>query len=328
MKTKIVYSLVSGPHDFYAYQAWISVMSLRHHCPDAYVELVCDSHTKEYIRSLPLFQLLDNIVCVNLPSGMTTKEISRQIKTNLRNIVQNDFLYLDVDTVITGPLDDIDGFQGSLFAVADAHCNLMNNPYIPMIRRNARTMGYSLENESSFFNGGVTYAKDDPLASDFYNKWNALYNRGTSKGIFIDQPSFAQANIILGHVMKEIPGIWNCQLRHGIRFLKDARIVHYLWTAKRAQNPFILGQQSVWEEIRATGVVPDFVKELFDDPFKGIQDLTYLASSEETAIFNSRLYKVMYKFEHESPTFYSILKLCVRGLDALYKLIHRKHASI
>jgi Glycosyl transferase family 8. len=233
MKTKIVYTVIGGESDIYAYQAWVSVDSLRHHQPDAHVEIVCDTVTAERISRMPLGALADKVTAIDFPAGMSARERSRRLKTNLREYVEGDYLYVDTDTIITGSLEEIDKLEGSLYAVHDAHCTIKDNPYMEMNHRNAAVLGYSLEDEVDFFNGGVVFAKDNEAAAAFYAKWNELYDLSTQRGIFIDQTSFAKANIDLGHVLQELPGIWNCQLRHGTRFLGDARIVHYLWTSKK-----------------------------------------------------------------------------------------------
>ena len=51
MKTKIAYVLVSSHRDLFWEQCLISVMSLRHHMPDAHTVLVCDTETKESLKA-------------------------------------------------------------------------------------------------------------------------------------------------------------------------------------------------------------------------------------------------------------------------------------
>ena len=322
MKTKAVYVLVCSSADYYAEQLWVSILSLRYHNPDITVEIVCDRESANQIVSAPVHLLADTITVVDFCKGITAIERSRRIKTDLRKLVSGDFIYMDTDTIITSSLADVDELEGSLYAVADAHCKFRYNPYKEMICHNASLFGYDARFEENFFNGGVVYAKDDRIAADFYAKWNALYLEGVKKGISIDQPSFAKANKDLGHPMRELPGSWNCQLKHGVRFLHEARIVHYLWTAKRAPSPFVLGREDVWKQIRNFGEIPEDVKKLFDDPWSGIQDLTYLASTEETILLNSRAYKVVGKLNKEAPGLYSILNFWIRALDIVYKRTH------
>ena len=53
MKTKIAYVLVSSHKDLFWEQCLISVMSVRHHMPDAHTVLVCDTETKESLNDGP-----------------------------------------------------------------------------------------------------------------------------------------------------------------------------------------------------------------------------------------------------------------------------------
>jgi len=328
MRTQVVYTLVSSPEDNYAWQAYVSVLSLRHHNADAKVLLLCDDKTAEYVKEHALIHSVDEIIVPSLPENLTAMQKSRYLKTGLRQYVDGDVLFIDTDTLIVSPIDEIDELEAGVAAVLDAHTPLADNPYLEMITRDSHLVGNDLSGISGYYNSGVIFSKGDEMIGDFYRKWNENYRCGQDSGVKMDQPYLAKTDAAFGHIIKELPGVWNCQLRHGVRFLKDAKIVHYLWTAKRTENPFVLGRPEIWKKIRNSGEIPPEVFALFDDPFRGIQDMTYLASSEETSMFNGRTYKVLCKFEHESPAFNSLLKFCVRVLDATYKLIYRKHGTV
>ena len=63
MKTKIAYVLVSSNDDVYLEQAYISMMSLRHHMPDAVVELLIDKETEKSLtgRRVEIIKLANKV---------------------------------------------------------------------------------------------------------------------------------------------------------------------------------------------------------------------------------------------------------------------------
>lgn len=50
MKTKVAYVVVSSPNDIYLEQAYVSMFSLKHHMPDAYIVLLTDRLTSESLK--------------------------------------------------------------------------------------------------------------------------------------------------------------------------------------------------------------------------------------------------------------------------------------
>ncbi len=122
----------------------------------------------------------------------------------------------------------------------------------------------------------------------------------------MDQPSYCRTNIELGCPVQMLPDVWNCQLKHGARYLKDAVVVHYLVTSRNAKSepPFLLNDLSVLDGIAATGVLPDHVKELFDDPFKGLSSRTVLLSGDMLDLVQSDAFKQLQaQFESGSIRF-------------------------
>ena len=118
MQTKIIYTLVSENSDYYLEQALISVYSLRKHNPEATVELVVDKDTAATLveKRSKIKEYVTSIVEIDVPREYDKKRRSRFLKTNLRQLVKGDYLFIDCDTVICGKLDEIDAFDGDLAA--------------------------------------------------------------------------------------------------------------------------------------------------------------------------------------------------------------------
>ena len=55
---------------------------------------------------------------------------------------------------------------------------------------------------------------------------------GFGKGVFMDLPSLAKTNNEMVHVIQRLDDLWNCELKHSVRFMNDAYIWHYQCTNK------------------------------------------------------------------------------------------------
>ena len=95
MKTKIAYVLVSSHKDLYWEQCLISVMSVRHHMPDAHTVLVCDTETKETLNDgirNDISKYFSDIISISFDEKVGNTMRSRILKVTLRDIIIGDFL--------------------------------------------------------------------------------------------------------------------------------------------------------------------------------------------------------------------------------------------
>lgn len=287
MRTKIVYTLISDVNDIYLEQAFVSMTSLKYHNKDVHIVLLVDDQTENSFliesRNRQV-SLADEIVVVNTPNGLTNQQRSRYIKTSVRQNVDGDFLFIDTDTIILRPLDSIDEMDVEIGACIDSHTCIARNPYRKMIFDHVAKQGWTIDCGADYFNSGVIYVKDTELTRKFYRKWHENWRDGIDLGVNMDQPSFARTNKEMGYVVRRIPDEWNCEIVHGIRFLKDAFILHYLCTNTLYEDDetvFLLRNRNVLNEIKQTGFIPEKVYQTFDDPFNGIPALTFLLAGKE-----------------------------------------------
>lgn len=296
MKTKLVYVLVSTEKDYYLEQAYVSMLSARHHNPDATIVLVVDKLTNNSFVGFRGKEaaVASETVVVNLDPSFSAKKRSRILKTNLRNYISGDFLFIDCDTIIAKPLDEIDHLDKTIAAVWDSHCLLKDNPYAKLLcLKHGRRLGWPIDNADVYFNSGVIYVKDNEEAHNFYTQWLQYYLDGNSKNISMDQPAFAKTNYLMGNIIATLDATWNCQVKFGTRYLKDAKIWHYLTTNKSRTNnpPFLLNREEIFQDIKTQERVPQEVLSLFDDPFTGIAEQTLLLSSDNVRFGTTFIFK-------------------------------------
>lgn len=302
MKTKLLYVLVSNNNDVYLEQAHISIFSAKYYMPDCHVTLLVDDTTDKNMdeNRRKILKNIDEYIVISLPDETSAHVRSRLLKCGAREYVKGDFLYIDTDTIIARPLYDIDLVTASVAATRDSHCDFSQNPYRKMDIEFGNTIGFPLENESMFFNGGVLYAKDDETAHRFYKMWLEEWIESKNKGVLKDQPALAKSNYQLGHIIKQIDDTWNCEFLHGMRYMKDAKIVHYLTTNSKNDDiqPFILKSDYAYNLLKEDldNIADDFYMSLIKDPFTGINNLTTIISGKEVYFRRTWLYNRMFEW--------------------------------
>lgn len=230
MKTKIAYVLVSSHKDLFWEQCLISVMSVRHHMPDAHTVLVCDTETKESLNDgirNDISKYFSEIISISFDEKVGNTMRSRILKVTLREIITGDFLYIDCDTLITQQLSDIDNLTCPIAAVLEGHCLFKSHPMREFFLKQNKHLDYAHDRIVKYFNAGVMYVKDVEETHSFYKKWHENYLTSCEKGMYFDQPALSKTNIELGNVIQEVDGSWNCQIRFGALFLASNKILHF-----------------------------------------------------------------------------------------------------
>ncbi len=324
MKTKIAYVLISSDKDIYLEQAYISMMSLKHHMPDAHIELLVDKQTEATLIGLrkKLLEFVDHLIVADIVGDYTPQQRSRLLKTSLRSYVEGDYLFIDSDTIITKQLYDIDDCNYSIAACQDSHSSFEKNPYRNMCVSHGNILEWPIEGEKVYFNSGVIYVKDDATARDFYAKWNELWIDGSRKGVNMDQPTFAKTNYELKHPVSILDDTWNCELKHGLKYLKDAKIVHYLCTNTDPSPLFVMNDIKELNAIKRGEINPLIIK-CFDDPFVGLAQVSQLISGEDMDIINNTIFYRYFKAcrgKWQEKLFDFLIKVDGKAQGILYRL--------
>lgn len=299
MLTQLAYILVCGTEGYYFEQALVSASSARRTNPAARMVLLTDTATDAALsarggRAEEFRRLFDRIIPIELDPSLPAMKRSRLLKTGMRSFLEGDFLYIDTDTLIERPLDPIDAVPGPLAAVADLHCRFPDHPHRTATINLCRRADFDASGEEVYFNSGVMLVRDCPQAHEFFRLWREYYLKGYEQGLRQDQPTLAQANASMGHPMQELPGFWNCQLQHGVRFLRDAYVVHYVCTnitSGEERKLFALNDPDVLQSVRVEGV--SAVEEILSDPFAGLAACSQLCAGEDLHFFRTRRYRAM-----------------------------------
>jgi hypothetical protein len=231
MKTKLVYVLTSSPEKNYPEQALLSVFTARHYNPEAHIILIVDNVTDTIFvgKRAQILGLISEKIVVPIDESMTMMNKSRWIKTNVRNLVNGDFLFIDCDTIITQSLAEIDDCKYPVAAVPESHLPIkrFNRFLYEKVKELSTKIGWNINEEEFYFSSGVIYVKDIPENYKLYELWHTYWKEGCEIGISIDQPAFAKANIAMNRPVKILEGIWNCVMYTHVEFAYSSKILHF-----------------------------------------------------------------------------------------------------
>ncbi|MDR0513095.1 MAG: hypothetical protein LBG93_08355, partial [Treponema sp.] len=272
---KYIYVLASDNSDNYLEQALLSITSLRLKTPDAFVVLLIDEITKETLidKRAEILKAIDELKVIKLDARFNKHARSRWLKTSMRQIVEGDFLYIDSDTIIAEDLSVINNLDIEIGAVLEDHTYLAEymryRPSRLKVIKNmfkVRNFNYGFDFKI-YFNGGVFFCRDSKTGHDFFNEWHKLWLQCFELNLLNDQASLNQANFNLGNPIKELDGIWNCQLIHdgALRYLHTAKIIHYFSTSVH-EKYFLLANKVYTEKIKKTGVVCSETIDMLENP--------------------------------------------------------------
>ena len=272
-----VYVLVSSRNDLYYEQALMSAFSLRNLMPDANIVLLVDNKTEDSINSLEqkrgeIKKYVSRIISVPFEENISNAERSRLIKTSVPDYVDDDFLYIDCDTIITADLSEIKNLPYNTAGVLDGHVMLDEHIHKKYFLERDKKLGFhGTEAAGCNINGGVIFARESEEARNLFKAWNEAWKFSAyQKHDLHDQSALNEANYRTGLKMQLMDGIWNCQPSHGgLAFLENAKIIHYYSSEFSGKNyiPYYkLADKTLQERIKAEGTIPDDVKKMIENP--------------------------------------------------------------
>ena len=276
MKTKLVYVLTCAPEATYIEQALMAVWSARYWNPDAHIVLMVDDKTDALLtgkRGEILNYISEKIVVPFENDKLTPMYRSRWIKTQVRQMIEGDFLFVDSDTICQRPLGDIDDFDCEVGAVLESHLKVKDYclGLYNSTKQETATIGIDLDKEQQYYSSGVIFVKDTKRTHQLYKLWHLYWKDGNAIGLKIDQPSLAKANREVGYVIHQIPDSYNCILFTRPVFLREAHILHIA----SYQNPSFLFTKQVLNYVKVNGMENEWLQKMILNPCATIMPFDY-----------------------------------------------------
>lgn len=330
MRTKIVYCIISNEQDIYLEQAWVSVYTLRRYHADAHVVLLVDRATEATLtgKRAGIKALVTEVVAVDVPEEYSAMQRSRFLKTNFRQFLSGDLLFIDSDTVICGPLDDVDRMTADIAAVPDSHRpHIASQPYGEEVKRKLKTLfDMEPEDDECYFNAGVLYVKDNALTRSFFADWHEAWKyTSLVKHHSFDQPAFYATNRKYGHIVQELHGSYNCQLCYSLSYLHSARILHFF----NIDMPFMNSEVSpfysreFYRRVKECGGISGEVKAILDDTSRWLQVSSHVISgSVKNFLWKPDVGILFRSYEQHTLLYKVVRRLC--GLDYMFNNLKNK----
>lgn len=240
MRTQIVYVLISSEENLYLEELWVSIYSIRHYHPEARVVVLVDEPTAKRVKANDeLSSLISELIIVEVPNHYSPKDRSREIKTSIRNHVDGDFLFIDTDTVICQPLDEIDNIDVDNIAIVPE----LHGPFKEHLTFNyvssdtKRIFGTDVSDSPYWFNSGCMLVRDNAFTREFFAKWNENWKYSAfQKGNSTDQRALLKTDHDYGYVIECLPDVYNAQIAMSIKYFYDAKIIHF-WHFRKYFTP-------------------------------------------------------------------------------------------
>ncbi len=290
----------------------MSLHTLRKHNPDISAYVVIDHITLDCLKGKRLDALSHyaEILSFDTPSEYNTEKLrSRFLKTSVRKLVPGDFLFLDCDTLVCRSFSFEDFKDTDIGMVADL------NALLPLSDENVfnkcKNAGFSNLLGSPYYNSGVAFVKDSPVAFRFFELWHHLWRESVKNGCVYDQPALSEANRQLGYPISEISGKWNCQIKYAesYQFLRKAIVLHYFTADGFSQRPF--HEEELLKRVRDYGI-DSLVADIIDNSNDAVATFFSQKSDNVLRFLGTEMFNV---FVEDYPTF--------RFAETIAKFINR-----
>lgn len=230
----------------------VSASSVRRIYPHATITILTDDDSLAFVEALGnLSALASELRSVGKFYGGPRLR-SRFVKTQVRSVLDGDFLYLDADTAAVREFDDLLECDAPLSAAIDRNSI---NPYggfpawvVPGFVR----LGWRHPTKL-YLNSGVIFWKDCDEARALGRMWHdnwLLYTRAVDNPA--DQPAFNHSLDALGIEPQIMSDVFNARVGISPQFASGARIYHLLSGDERAEGTFM---DALLNRYRASGLL-------------------------------------------------------------------------
>lgn len=261
---KYAYVLVSDEADYFYEMLYLSLVCLSRYCDDGQIIVVVDELTSNSLisRKLDINKYLNSLIVVSVDEEKykSKSQRSRFLKTSLRNLIDGDYLYIDLDAFPMGSFSNM--FKNSSLSMA---YDMNSNDRFQALERHEleifEAMNWAIPTKE-FYNSGVMWVSDNVENRALFKEWHSLWNKSTEAGFMKDQPALHQAlrnlNISVDRMSPNLNILLNIPPNHKIR------------------DPFIFHMSTIRFEERVDTLFHHLVKSLKYAGVIDYSDLDYI----------------------------------------------------
>ncbi len=292
-----IYVVTTDGNNYLEEQAYLSQCSLKYFNPDAKIYTLTDQDTFEYLNKKQdcLLKKTSELIKTDCPPEFTMKQRSRFLKLTMREYFNGNFIFIDSDTIVCEVLSELEDLSCSVAMVYDLHIPYKNNLFLQG-KTSAKIRKSKLNYEpEKYFNSGLIYTKDDEISHTFFREAFNAWKSYQSKDFCIDQVAFNFANHKMNYIIKELDGIYNCQVtENGLRYISAAKMIHYFSSTKNAS--FLLADKDILKEIRSIKQIPENVLKMIEKSRSCFRENAIIISDVNAIkVYNSLPFRVLQK---------------------------------
>lgn len=319
MKTQIVYVAISSDEDYFLEELWVSVFSLRHYHPNDRVVVLTDLETCKRINERPgLKHLFTEIRTIDMPANFNNRLRSRIIKTNIRNYIDGDFLFIDTDTVICGSLEEIDKLDiKNIAMVPELHGPFQKHITYEYVKKTTEELfDINLSNCPYWFNSGCMLVRDNQFTRLFFLKWHETWKwAALEKGAWTDQKSLLKVDAEYGYAIERLPDIYNCQIALSVEYFCDAKILHFWHMRKSFMSevefcPFL--NKDIYKSVRRDNCISKENIEIILHPKNAFNSPSVIVGREEQTMLMSPFYTFLWQAYNDSWLFKVVIDVVIK----------------
>jgi len=265
------YVLTTTGRDLFADMTYASAAFLRYAYPEAEIICLCDASSHRALEAArhSLFEVVDRALSVETPDGPPVYR-NRFVKTQMRQILQGDFVYFDSDTLVVDRIDEMLACAAPMAAIAN-HSGTGHPSEIPGEERAIfEMMGWPLPRRS-YINGGVLFLRDCEPTQRFSCLWHEKWLAWSRRGKHTDQPSLNSALADSGIEYHLLGNRFNGQVTQRPSVGREPVAVWHFYFAQSGVTDYDFPNTILDEAIdrfRASGrLTPEVVRELRGWPY-------------------------------------------------------------
>jgi len=236
----VCYAIATGGNRLYADLVTISALSVRRIYPGCKITVLTDDKSLPNISN-ELQQLADagaQIRSLGKFDG-NARYRSRFVKTQVRNALDGDLLYLDADTAVVREFDDLFDCTAPFSAAIDRNRAHPAGGFPDWVTADFDRLGWRHPTRL-YLNAGVIFWRDCAAARALGKLWHENWLRySATVNNPADQPAFNHSIASLGLEPKILLDEFNARVGVSPDFAKGARIYHLLSGDERANGTFI-----------------------------------------------------------------------------------------
>ena len=265
------YVLTTTGRDVFGDMTYASVQFLRYAHPEAQIICLCDAQSHRALESMrhPLLEAVDRAEPVVTPDGSAGHR-NRFIKTQMRQIVQGDFVYFDSDTVVVDRVDEMFACPAPMAGIPNFSGTGDPSEICAKERDVFAIMGWPLPRRP-FINGGVLLLRDCEPTHNFARLWHDKWRAWSSRGRHADQQSLNSALAESGIDYAVLGNRFNGQVNQRPSLCLEPIAVWHYYSSQNGVPGLVIPRTILHEAIarfRAKGrLTPDMIREMRQWPY-------------------------------------------------------------